>query len=130
MGRRLRFSWANDVRDIAYKIVEYCPTLSYLDLSRMYFVRSYGSKSIAIARVHTLPPVWRFVLNMKPVYAIEVISEKYDTLPLNEKVEIILHELLHIPKSMGGGLRPHSREFYSELESMLRCIFSRLRSKE
>ena len=124
MARRLRFTWAPDARSIAEVAVS-LPELSHIDLSRVFFVRSHGSTTTAIARVHALPPVWRFVLGLNPLYAVELVSERYDRLPLEEKVRTIVHELLHIPRSMGGGLRPHRWSPALE-EELARRVLARL----
>lgn len=41
-------------------------------------------------------------------YLIEVISEKFDRLPESEKTKTIIHELMHIPKTFGGGFIHHN----------------------
>jgi predicted metallopeptidase len=51
--------------------------------------------------------VWQKSLDIKTHYTIEVISEHFDDLPTAEKEKVIIHELLHIPKSFGGGFRHH-----------------------
>ena len=120
---RLTYSWAFDVKDLALRVLERCSdVLGSLDLNRIYFVRSYGSRTTAVARVHVLPPVWRFTLNLRPLYAVEVVSERFDSLPLSEKLDVVVHELLHIPPRMGGGLRPHNEQFYRLLARVRRCI--------
>jgi predicted metallopeptidase len=38
---------------------------------------------------------------------VEVLAEQYDALPNDEKEKTLIHELLHIPRSFGGGFRHH-----------------------
>jgi len=45
----------------------------------------------------------------KGFYLIEVISEKFDRLPSEEQLKVIIHELMHIPKSFGGGFIHHNK---------------------
>src|SRR3989338_7063448 len=78
------------------------------DFSRVVCVRSKGSKSRrTLARCHALPRIMQKALNVKAHYVIEVITENFDHLDDKEKIKTIIHELLHIPKSMGGGFRHH-----------------------
>jgi len=78
------------------------------DFSRVVFMRSHGSKSkYTLARCHALSRVMQKALDVKAHYVIEVISEQFDKLSEEEKTKTIIHELLHVPKSMGGGFRHH-----------------------
>jgi predicted metallopeptidase len=45
----------------------------------------------------------------KGFYLIEVISEKFDRLPPEEQTKVIIHELMHIPKTFGGGFIHHNK---------------------
>lgn len=82
--------------------------LDYIKSERVICVRSEGSKSKAIARCWGFPTVWKTALNMDVYYVIEVISERFDKLSYDEKVKVLIHELMHIPKSFSGGLRSHN----------------------
>ncbi|MEM1525832.1 MAG: putative metallopeptidase [Ignisphaera sp.] len=107
-GGRIIYTYADDVKDLVEDIVKSLwDFFWYIDCSRLYVVRSKNSKSTAVARIHALPKIWQYTLNSSPQYIIEVISEKFDSLNFEEKAYVIIHELLHIPKSFGGGLRPH-----------------------
>ncbi len=94
------------------------------DLSRIKFVRSKGSQAKrTLARCHATPRVMQTALDMKAHYIIEVISENYDKLSLVERQKIIIHELLHVPKSMKGGFRHHDfvcEKNIDKLHKMLR----------
>ncbi len=103
----MRYEKAVDVALLARKIAKVLE-LKHLDFSRIGFVRSYGSKSDAIARCHTLGKALQVGLNIPAGYVIEVISERFDKLSEEDKIKTIIHELLHIPKSFGGGFRHHN----------------------
>lgn len=94
------------------------------DFSRIVFMRSTGSKSRrTLARCHALPRIMQAALDTKAHYVIEVVSENFDKLSEAEKTKTLIHELLHIPKSFGGGFRHHS--FVSKnVEQMYRKLLS------
>ncbi len=78
------------------------------DFEKIKFLRSTGSKSKrTIARCHALPRIMQSALQVDAHYVIEVISENFDSMKEEEKIKTIIHELMHIPKSMGGGFRHH-----------------------
>ncbi len=120
----IRYSRADDVRELARDIVSRLPEyFGHVDLDRVWFVRSTGSRSTAVARIHGLPRIWREVLGLEPMYIIEVIGEKYDRLDMVGKVKIIIHELLHIPKRFSGGLRPHGKYVNNRIVNKLLKIY-------
>jgi predicted metallopeptidase len=97
-------------KDITERIEEIIHKLgmSYLDESRIMCIRSKGSKGKrVIARCHGLSRIMQLALSQKPHYAIEVISEKFDKLGKDEQTKVLIHELMHIPHSFGGGFRHH-----------------------
>jgi predicted metallopeptidase len=81
--------------------------MRHLQLSRLKIFRSKGSKSRAIARCHALPKIMQHAIGTEAYYAIEVISEKFDRMDEEGQTKVLIHELLHIPKSFGGGFRQH-----------------------
>lgn len=98
---------AEDVKELVNKIVETLP-LRYISKDHVICFRSKGSRSKrGIARCYALSKIWQKALNLPPHYIIEVISERYDSLSEENKIKVIIHELLHIPRAFGGGLRPH-----------------------
>ena len=46
-------------------------------------------------------------IGVKPHYGLEFISERFDKLNEEEKTKVIIHELMHIPKTFGGGFKHH-----------------------
>jgi len=80
---------------------------SHIDSKRVIAFRSYGSKSRARARIWSLPRIWQKALKVKPHYCLEVLSEKFDNLSKEDQDKILIHELLHIPKTFSGALLSH-----------------------
>jgi predicted metallopeptidase len=81
--------------------------MGHINLERVDFFRTYGSKTRAQARIWALPGIWLKALGITPRYVIEVIANRYDCLPDVEKEKVIIHELLHIPAKFSGGIVPH-----------------------
>ncbi len=102
----IRYEIAEDVKNLAKNIVEILE-MKHIDLERVVFIRSFGAKTSAVARCYGLSKIWQKSLGIRAHYIIEVIGEKFDKLSKEEKEKTIIHELLHIPKSFGGGLRGH-----------------------
>ncbi|MFH0833001.1 MAG: putative metallopeptidase [Candidatus Aenigmatarchaeota archaeon] len=96
------------------------------DLSRVVCVRSHGSSARrTLARCHALPRIMQLALGTRAVYVVEVIAEKFDKLSGEEQDKTIIHELMHIPKSFGGGFRNHSQYVTREkVERMYRKFLS------
>lgn len=83
--------------------------MDHIDLDRVKGVRSYGSTGKGIiARCHALPKVMQLALGIDAHYVIEILTENYDRLSKEEQIKILIHELMHIPETFGGGFRMHS----------------------
>ena len=98
--------FAPDVKELVRDIVENLE-LKHIDSERVICMRTSGSKSDALARIYSFERIWQKALSLKPYYIIEVLSQKYDKLPDEEKEKTIIHELLHVPKTFSGALVPH-----------------------
>ena len=104
---RLRYEQAPDVAQLLLRIVERLG-FSHIPRARLCCFRSHGSKTrYVVARVHSLPRIWQQALGLQAHYAVEVLAERFDPLPTEEKEKILIHELLHIPRGFGGGFRYH-----------------------
>ena len=98
-----------DAPDLKERTVEIATALhmGYIDAERVQCMRSYGSSSRrTIARCHALGKVMQKAMKTKSFYAIEFL-ERFNHLPRHEQDKVIIHELLHIPKTFGGGFRQH-----------------------
>jgi predicted metallopeptidase len=99
--------------DIQVKAEELVAKLgwNHIPLEHVAFIRSFGSSARrTIARCHALGKAMQIGMGRKKgFYLIEVISEKFDRLPEEERTKVIIHELMHIPKSFGGGFIHHDK---------------------
>lgn len=102
---------ADDVREMMIEIVTKL-NMRYIDVHRVHCVRSKGSKARAYARVWGLSRIFQIAAGYPATYVIEVLSQHFDSLPEERKQRVIIHELLHIPKTFSGALKSHSARHY------------------
>ncbi len=100
------FQPAADVGAMVTRLVEKLP-LPHIKIESLFFIRSEGSSARAYARIWGLSRIFQVAAGFKPTYVIEVISKYYDKLPEEEKIKVLIHELMHIPKTFSGALKPH-----------------------
>jgi len=102
----VKLKYAPDVQEMANDII-HTLELDYIDSTRIVYMRSFDSKANAYARIWELPSIWQKALEIPPHYVIEVLAQHFDKLSEAEKEEVVIHELLHIPKKFSGALVPH-----------------------
>lgn len=97
--------------------------MNYIKPRSVYAFRSTQSKTKAYARIWGLSKLWQQVLEVRPVYIVEVLSQYFDKLSEKEKDKVILHELTHIPKNFSGALVPHirhgKRNFHHQVDELI-----------
>ncbi|MBI2611915.1 metallopeptidase [Candidatus Gottesmanbacteria bacterium] len=86
--------------------------LTHINPDDLHCVRSINSTTRAVARIWSLPRIWREILNLEPQYVIEVVSHYYDKLSEHEKKRTLIHELMHIPKNFSGSLISHRGRYH------------------
>jgi len=124
----ISYTQAQDIQLLMTDLVRTIP-MGYIDPDRVACYRSRGSRSKrGIARCYSLLKIWQQALDLPPYYIIEVISERFDHLSQEDKVKVIIHELLHIPKAFGGGLRPHAG--YVTRRAIDRLYYSYISNKQ
>ena len=102
----MKYEYAPDLQNIAEEISNLL--FPWVNISRIKCFRSFGTSSKnTLARCHSLGKLMQKALGISAFYPLEFISERFDKLPEEEKIKIIIHELMHIPKSFGGGFRHH-----------------------
>jgi predicted metallopeptidase len=84
--------------------------LDYINPEQIKCVLSYKSSSKrVIARLHPSLRVFAYAFDSKPLYIIELVSEKFNKLGEKDKLKVLIHELMHIPKTFSGAARDHSK---------------------
>ena len=102
----MKYELASDIQKIAEEISRIL--FPHVKIERMRCFRSFGTSSKGtIARCHTIGKLLQRAMNTDAFYALEFISERFDRLPEEEKIKTIIHELMHIPQTFGGGFRHH-----------------------
>ena len=82
--------------------------MTHIDPKRVKGIRSYGSSSQGvIARCHALPKVMQLALGIEAHYVVEIINDPFERLSKEDQTKILIHELMHIPQTFGGGFRMH-----------------------
>jgi len=94
--------------------------LKYIDDERVFCISNSNSKSKSYARIFGLPYQFQLILNIKPVYVIEIIERNFNSLSKEEKIEVLIHEIAHIPFSFSGNLRPHNKSFRRYFDQLIR----------
>jgi predicted metallopeptidase len=103
----IQYHLADDI-DFRVKEILWKLKMTHIDQTRLICLRSRGSGSRrVIARCHGLSRIMQLALNEKPHYVIEVLSERFDRLSKEDQTKVLIHEVLHIPRSFGGGFRAH-----------------------
>ena len=106
VNSKLEWEKATDIKKGVQKILKILD-MPHVDPKRIFCYRTIGSKSRSYARIWSFPKIFQDALDLEPAYVIEVLSKYYDRLDEDEKIKVLIHELLHIPKNFSGALIPH-----------------------
>lgn len=103
----IKYEIALDIQKIVNEIA--LLLFPHIKLDSVSCIRSYGSSSRGtIARCHALGKAMQLGMGLKKgFYVIEIISKRFDKVPEKEQIKVLIHELMHIPKTFGGGFRHH-----------------------
>ena len=105
----LKYEKAQDLNETVADIISTLD-MKHLDPDRILCMRSTGSKSKRIvARIHALQRIVAEAVESRIVYVIEFISENFDKLSREDQLKTVIHEMLHVPRTFGGGLLGHKR---------------------
>jgi len=102
----MKYEHAPDLKERMTEIVKSLG-MNHIDLERVECLRSRGSSTKrTIARCHALNKVMQKAMETRAFYTIEFL-EPFERMNTMEQNKVIIHELMHIPKSFGGGFRHH-----------------------
>ena len=112
----MRYEFALDIQKIAEEISRLL--FPHVKINQLRCFRSYGTSSRAtIARCHTIGKLMQKAMNAEAFYALEFLSERFDKLSEEERIKVIIHELMHIPNTFGGGFRHHDHVCDKNIEN-------------
>ncbi len=100
------YEFAQDIQKIAEEISRIL--FPHIKMNRVMCFRSFGTSSRrTIARCHALGKLMQKAMGTEAFYALEFLSERFNKLDREEQIKTIIHELMHIPKTFGGGFKHH-----------------------
>lgn len=115
---------APEIKAVLSKIVKRLE-FNHIEVDRVFCMRTRGAKTRAYARIWSFPKIFQTILEIEPAYVIEVVSQRFDKLPFDDKQKVIIHELLHIPKNFSGSLLPHkygTKRIHKEVERLFKLL--------
>lgn len=102
----MKYEYAPDLQARMEEIVNLLGMI-HIDTLRVKCFRSKGSSTKrTLARCHTIGKLMQKAMGTEAFYTIEFL-ERFEKLSKEEQNKVIIHELLHIPKTFGGGFRQH-----------------------
>ncbi len=103
----MKYSFALDLQERAAEIARFL--FPHVKMDFVKCLRSSGTSSRGtIARCHALGKLMQKAMGMKAFYALEFLSERFDKFDYEEQTKVIIHELMHIPFTFGGGFKHHN----------------------
>lgn len=95
--------------DIQQKMEDFSRVLfPHVKIERVKCFRSYGSSTRGVyARCHTIGKLMQKAMGVQAFYTLEFLCPRFEKLSNEDQEKTIVHELMHIPKTFGGGFRQH-----------------------
>jgi predicted metallopeptidase len=125
----MKYVYAEDLQKIAEEISRIL--FPHVKLERVKCFRSFGTSSRGtIARCHTIGKLLQKAMNTDAFYALEFLSERFDKLSKEEQIKTIIHELMHIPQTFGGGFRHHDHVCEKNVDKCYRAYREKKRELE
>jgi len=120
----MKYEPAPDLQEIAEEVSRLL--FPHIQIDRIKCFRSFGTSSRrTIARCHALGKLMQNAMGVKAFYALEFLSERFDKLSEEDKIKTIVHELMHIPKTFGGGFQHHNRVTEKNVDMMYKTYINK-----
>lgn len=116
---------ADDIKNMVTDLVSRLE-FEHVQLPNIFCVRSLGSSTRAYARIWGLSRIFQVTAGFAPTYVIEVLSQHFDKLSYPEQQKVIIHELLHIPKTFSGALLSHKGRYHRVDHKTVEELFKKL----
>jgi predicted metallopeptidase len=124
----IKYFYDQELQEIAEDISR--KLFPHVDIARIKCFRSTGSSTKrTIARCHAMGKLMQLTVGVGAHYALEFLNEKFNRLSKEDQVKTVIHELMHIPKTFGGGFRHHDHVTDKNVDKMYK-EYLRLRELE
>jgi len=125
----MKYEEAPDLQIIAEDISKVL--FPHIKMERVKCYRSYGSSTRGtIARCHALGKLMQKAIGVEAHYALEFLSARFDKLSKEDQIKTIIHELMHIPQTFGGGFRHHDYVTEKNVNLMYKTYLAKKGEKE
>ncbi len=125
----MKYEFAEDIQKIAEEISVLL--FPHVDISRIKCFRSYGTSTRGtIARCHALGKLMQKAIGVNAFYALEFLVERFDKLSDEEQMKVVIHELMHIPKTFGGGFKHHNVVTERNVDLMYKTYLAKKHGRE
>jgi len=125
----MKYEFAEDLQKHAEEIS--AVLFPHVNISRIRCFRSYGTSTRGtIARCHALGKIMQKAIGIDAFYVLEFLVERFEKLSEEDKVKVVIHELMHIPKTFGGGFKHHDVVTEENVDLMYKTYINKKRIKE
>jgi predicted metallopeptidase len=125
----MKYEFAPDLQEIAEDVSRFL--FPHVKIDFVKCLRSYGTSSKrTIARCHALGKLMQKAMGVNAFYALEFLAERFEKLSDEDKIKTIIHELMHIPFTFGGGFKHHDHVTEKNVNMMYKTYLAKKKEEE
>ena len=121
----MKYILAPEIKTTVSKIVEKLE-FDYIKIENIHCIRSLDANTRAIARIWGMSRLFKEVAGIEPNYIIEVNAKRFDKLGEKDRIRVLVHELMHIPKTFSGALLSHKGRYHRINNREVEKLFKKL----